>query len=87
LSRDFVVHGVLTGFCEATGLKFDLALKGKRLGALSPSLDKIDPNKGYVNGNVRIVCWLFNRAKGDGSDADVLMLVEAMNAIRQSQAA
>jgi hypothetical protein len=81
LERSDVERWVLAGVCQATGLKFDLALKRKRMGPLSPSLDRKDPRLGYVPGNVRLVCWLYNRAKGDGTDADVMLLVEAMNAI------
>lgn len=29
------------------------------------SLDKIDPMKGYIEGNVQWLCWAVNRAKGD----------------------
>ena len=29
------------------------------------SLDKIDPKKGYIEGNVQWLCWAVNRAKGD----------------------
>tara|TARA_Y100000004_G_scaffold43307_1_gene47393 strand:- start:797 stop:1330 length:534 start_codon:yes stop_codon:yes gene_type:complete len=31
----------------------------------SPSLDRIDPTKGYIPGNVRIVCQAYNMAKGN----------------------
>jgi hypothetical protein len=30
-----------------------------------PSLDRLDNDVGYISGNVRVVCWLFNRARGD----------------------
>lgn len=29
------------------------------------SLDQIDPNKGYTEGNVQWLCWAVNRAKGE----------------------
>ena len=31
----------------------------------SPSLDRINPDKGYIPGNVRIVCNAYNMAKGN----------------------
>jgi len=32
------------------------------------SLDKINPNKGYLKGNVQWLAWVVNRAKGDMSE-------------------
>lgn len=31
----------------------------------TPSLDCIDPAKGYVKGNVLVVSWRYNKFKGD----------------------
>lgn len=36
-------------------------------GATSPSLDKIIPSKGYVTGNVAVICKKCNSMKGDAS--------------------
>jgi hypothetical protein len=56
--------------CSVTGLRM-------RVGAppgltqsdpLSPSIDRIDSKQGYVMGNVRWVCWAFNRFKADWDD-------------------
>jgi hypothetical protein len=33
----------------------------------SPSFDRIDPTKGYIPGNVRIISWRANRIKNDGT--------------------
>ena len=33
----------------------------------SPSLDRIDSNKGYEAGNIRIISWRANRLKSDGT--------------------
>jgi hypothetical protein len=80
LSRSKVERAILGGLCEVTGLAFDMALKNKNQGSLSPSIDKIDPRKGYTDDNCQIVCWLYNRAKGDGSHDEVMILVEALHA-------
>jgi len=85
LSRETVEKAILAGVCAVTGLRFDLQLRGKRCGARSPSVDKIDPMKGYTEENSQVVCWLYNRAKGDGGHEDVLLLVEALNAINKCQ--
>ena len=82
LTKGFVAMQLGLGYCSATNLKFDLSFDETKLNPLSPSLDRIDPTLGYTVQNTRVVCWIFNRAKGDGSDEDVQMLVEAFNAIK-----
>ena len=87
ISRNQVVYWLKFGVCQATGLKLNLKFGNEKINPLGPSLDRINPKIGYINGNVRLVCWLFNRAKGDGSDEDVWLLAEALNAIKNTQAA
>lgn len=48
--------------CELTGLP--LILGAKRGSWNSPSIDRIDPGKGYVYSNIRIVCFAMNVAMG-----------------------
>jgi len=62
------------GFCELTGLPFDL--DGVRCWA-SPSLDRIEPKLGYVLSNVRIVCWGMNLALSNWGEETLLMMVRA----------
>ena len=40
------------------------------------SLDKIDPTKGYIKGNVEFVCQGINFAKNDYSKKEVLLFIE-----------
>ena len=47
--------------CSLTKLKFVI----EKDHPLCPSLDKIEPDKGYVKGNVQWLFWAVNRAKGD----------------------
>lgn len=61
----------LKGRCEATDLPFELNqqsnnFKGRHI--CTPSIDKIDPDKGYVKNNCRLVIWWFNAAKGTETD-------------------
>lgn len=56
------------GFCEITGVPFDLS-PGRKFN--SPSLDRINPSDGYVPENIRVVCHAMNAAMGDWGDLPV----------------
>lgn len=74
LTLEWVRQVIDEGVCSVTGIPFDFDTK-----SFAPSLDRIDNDLGYTKENVRAVVWIFNRARGDGSDADVLRLVEALH--------
>lgn len=61
------------GRCEMTGTKLSL-INGRTHD--SPSIDRINPEKGYTIGNIRIVCHLMNCALGDWGEEK---LREVMN--------
>jgi hypothetical protein len=68
------------GRCQRTGIIFSPGY-GMGLGGnhpFTPSLDRIDRSRGYSKDNVQIVVWIYNRAKGVDSDADVLRMAEAL---------
>lgn len=52
-------------YCPVLGLEIDYF--SEKRGECSPSFDKVDPEKGYVSGNVKIISWRANRIKNDGS--------------------
>lgn len=52
--------------CPRYGLKIDYAVTRGRKDN-SPSLDRIDNRKGYIKGNVEIICWRANRHKSDAT--------------------
>ena len=52
---------------------------------LSLSLDQIDPNKGYVMGNVQWLAWCVNRAKGDLDTQHFYDMCEAVLEYRKVQ--
>ena len=58
---------VIPKTCPALGIPI---IVGGRLSDNSPSLDRINPNSGYVKGNVAVICNRANRIKSDGSPAE-----------------
>jgi hypothetical protein len=60
------------GKCQISGVT--LTLSGPRA-ATSPSLDRIDPTKGYVPGNVRVVCHALNAGMGDWGELELRRIV------------
>ena len=59
--RDEIRRRVSAGVCELTGVQLDASAMRKWN---SPSIDRIDPSKGYVITNIRIVCYAINMALG-----------------------
>lgn len=57
--------------CSVTGVKLSWDWNDKGRNPWRPSIDRIDPSKGYVKDNVRVVCWAYNAAKNEWSDAVV----------------
>jgi len=61
------------GVCEASGIPFEEPEYNGQKGNTSPwapSVDRIDPNKGYTKDNCRLVCFIFNVTKNRFSDED-----------------
>ena len=52
-------------YCPACGVKLASRVGSKGPCKTSPSLDKYDPAKGYVPGNVWVICFTCNRRKQD----------------------
>ncbi|NBR25317.1 MAG: hypothetical protein EBU08_16375 [Micrococcales bacterium] len=63
---------------------FNTPFKTARLGEsrdASPSLERIDPAKGYVQGNILVVSLKANRMKNNGSLEELKLLVEYYDAL------
>ena len=58
--------------CPILGIPID-PFEGKKHG--TPSFDRIDPNKGYVPGNVVIISWRANHLKADSISPDEMRRV------------
>jgi len=59
-------HVILPAFCEVCGTR--LVLFGGRFKGSTISADKIQPKKGYTNGNVKFICVDCNTLKRDCTD-------------------
>ncbi len=61
--------------CPVLGMKIDYSVKsGTGRGHAhdrSPSIDRINPRRGYVKGNVAVISWRANRLKGGASVEEV----------------
>lgn len=83
-------QGRWTGFCELTGIAFDMTLPG-RSGprTFAASIDRIDPKAGYTQANCRFVIFAVNAMKVQGTDADMYRIAVALltNASRHQRVA
>lgn len=73
-----------TGCCELSKIKFNIGIRGSGPKFFSPSIDRIEPTKGYVENNCRFVLWGINAFKHDATDTDVFMVAKALITNRPS---
>ena len=84
ITQDWIQKKLEHGVCEISGLSFVLESRNTgKWGAgsqqpFAPSLDRTDPTKGYTTDNVKVVVWIYNRAKQDSAHEDVLRLAKAL---------
>lgn len=69
LTVDWLHQRLVAGRCEVTGIPFRLH---ETKTAYVPSVDRIDPKKGYNPENCQVVVLMYNTAKGNW-DHDTLM--------------
>lgn len=65
-----------TGYCAVSKISFGLT--DVRQHPFSPSIDRIDPLKGYTPENCRFVLMGVNALKGRGTDADMMTIARAI---------
>lgn len=76
LDKEWVAYKLMAG-CPKTGVQFEILRKSDGISnraPFTPSIDKIDPTKGYTKDNVQVVCWWYNAAKQRFTDSEVLTL-------------
>lgn len=74
-----VIEGISSGICPMTGVEFDMSgfhttVLGRTRSPFAPSIDRITPSLGYVEGNVRVVTWHYNAFKGELTDDECIEL-------------
>lgn len=66
--------------CKMSGIAFEMSsgdgLKGRS--PWSPSLDRIDSNKGYTQDNVQFVCLMYNLCKSTWAHNDVVAFANSI---------
>jgi len=71
------------GLCELTGITMNMKpTKGRPFNA--PSIDRIDPKKGYVYSNIRIICFAANAMLGDWGEDVALKMAKSWIAKMES---
>lgn len=79
LSRDFDIDAsdiVIPEFCPVLGIKLNPRNRGVGYHPDSPSVDRIDNDKGYVKGNVRIISARANLLKNDATIEELTLVLE-----------
>jgi len=70
---------VLGNHCPCCGVKFELA--GNNHARSAPSLDRFDSSKGYIPGNINVICWACNNMKGAATSAQLRMIADWMERV------
>lgn len=65
---------IIPSMCPVLGI--NLFVAGGIWTDNSPTLDRIDNNKGYIKGNVIVVSWRANRLKGDATIPELIRIAE-----------
>lgn len=80
-----VFRQVDRGYCSVTGIPFDFRdtpVHGIDL-PFRPSLDRIDNSRGYLDNNVQVVIKMYNTAKYNWNDEDVLHMAKMLISSQQ----
>jgi hypothetical protein len=81
LDVEWLKERIRAGTCELSGLPFE-RINGTA-GPFTPSLDRVIQNGGYTKNNVRVICWILNRAMGVWGLETLLKVTDAVKAFRK----
>lgn len=72
LDLDWMLDKLKYGRCQVTNKEFDLRPStSRRKNPWSPSVDRIDPNRGYTKDNCQLVSLIYNISKSNWTHDDV----------------
>ena len=74
---------VIPEACPVLGIKLVTTNQGRGYHTNSPSLDKIDPTKGYTKGNVRIISARANLLKNDATAHELRLVLADIEEIEK----
>jgi hypothetical protein len=72
---------IIPDVCPVLGIKLTWN-QGRGYHPDSPSVDKIDPSRGYVKGNVRVISARANLLKNDATVEELTAVLKDLNALR-----
>lgn len=76
----------LPDYCPALGIKLNYQGNGGQgwtRGDDSPSIDKIDPSKGYTLDNIQVLSWRANRIKNDSTPEELAKIAKYMMSLTE----
>ena len=62
---------VIPEICPVFGFKFERGNRDR-----TPSLDRIDPSKGYIKGNIAVISFRANRLKGNATLDEIRKVID-----------
>jgi hypothetical protein len=83
LTIDWIESKLKEGVCEMTGMEFQIKEYSKqghleRTNPYAPSIDRINPDKGYTKDNVQVVLNNYNKFKADSRTEDSIIIARAL---------
>lgn len=70
-------------FCPILGIKLNYFVKNNGPCDDSPSFDRIDPNKGYIKGNVVLISQKANRIKNNGTSEELRKIADYLDNLQK----
>ena len=71
--------------CPVLGLQLNYLGGNGSLDDCSASVDRIDPNKGYIRGNIKTISFLANKLKGMNTTETLMKLTTYLNTVTTEQ--